>query len=153
MEGKGRFAEDDRIEELFQALAADRPDDFRHGCSDQLLITLRGTSSTTTTLAVHQLRAWWDGLRSLTGGTLGTEVVLAMTTGPSQLVVLRHTFFLDGTVRQYDTVNSCTFRDGLLVAWFSRPLDRREYAEAWGIPDSDLGSVKTRARMVDSATA
>lgn len=130
----GVVAERERIEALFAALAADRVEEFLDGCSDQLLMTVRGTSPLTDRVSPDRLPLWWEGLHSLTDGTLVTEVVLTLTEEISHVVVLRHRFRRAGQDRKFDTVNFCTLRDGALAAWFSSPLDRHEYVDAWGLP-------------------
>lgn len=129
----GVITEQDQAETLLTALAANRLDEFLAGCSDQLLITLWGTSPLSNTIAPTQLSAWWEGFHRLAEGTLATEVVLALADERSHMIILRHRFTREGTGRRFDTVNFCTFRDGALAAWFSRPLDPREYVEAWGL--------------------
>jgi hypothetical protein len=130
----GVITEREQVEALFAALAADRIEEFLAGCSEQLLITVWGSSPLSSTVCLDQLRRWWEGFNHLAGGTLETEVLLTLPDEPSQVIILRHRFFRDGTARTFDTVNFCTLRDGALIAWFSSPLDRREYAEAWGLP-------------------
>jgi hypothetical protein len=103
------------------------------GCSERLLITMRGSGAASTILSRAQLPEWWEGFRSLTEGSLRSDVVLTMTSGAAHVVALRHTFVLDGRPRRYETINSCTFRQGSIASWFSRPLDLHGYAEAWGI--------------------
>src|SRR5664279_3850184 len=125
--------ERDQVERLFTALAANRLDEFLLGCSDRMLITLRGTGTTSTILSRSEVPAWWEGLHSLADGSLSSHVVLTMTASVAQVVILRHTFVLEGRSRRYDTVNCCTLHQGTIAAWFSRPLDLADYAEAWGM--------------------
>ncbi len=127
----------DQIQALFGALAGNRVDQFLDGCSENVLITVWGACPLSSTVPPRQFPLWWDGFRQLTGGTLVTEVLLTLVDEVSQVVILRHEFTREGRRRRFDTVNFCTLRDGALVAWFSRPLDRQEYVEAWGLRSPD----------------
>ncbi len=129
----GKVAERQQIESMYSDLAANRVDDFLAACSDQVLITVRGLSPMSCTLSPGQFPLWWEGLHRLAEDTLVTEVLLTLTEDISHVVILRHEFTRAGRKRRFDTVNRCTFRDGALAAWFSSPLERRQYAEAWGL--------------------
>ncbi len=137
------ITEEKQVETLFATLAANRLDEFLAGCSDQLLITLWGTSPLSNTIPPALLATWWEGFHRLAEGTLVTEVVLTLPDERSHMVILRHRFTREGTVRGFDTVNFCTLRDGALASWFSRPLDRQEYVEAWGL--HGVGSTQRRS--------
>jgi hypothetical protein len=130
----GVIAERQDIEALFASLAANHVEEFLAGCSDQLLVTVRGSGPLTSTVSPDRLPQWWRGFHHLTEHTLATEVLLVLTEVRSHVVILRHRFTRGGRERAFDTVNICTLRDGALAAWFSSPLDRQEYVEAWGLP-------------------
>jgi ketosteroid isomerase-like protein len=148
MAGTDDVAERERVEMLFTALGADRLEEFVSGCSERLLITMRGSGAASTILSRAQLPEWWEGFRSLTEGSLRSDVVLTMTSGAAHVVALRHTFVLDGRPRRYETINSFTFRQGSIASWFSRPLDPHGYAEAWGIrPAPTTMPVRTGGRV------
>jgi ketosteroid isomerase-like protein len=129
----GVLAEREQVEALFVALAANQVDEFLAGCSEQLLITLWGTSPLSSTISPDQLPLWLEGFHQLTEGTLVSEVLLTLADEHSHVVIVRHLFTRNGRARTFDTVNFCTLRDGALAAWFSRPLDHQEYVEAWGL--------------------
>lgn len=128
-----RVAEREQIEALFGSLAVNRVDEFLAGCAEQLLITLWGSSPMSSTVSRDQLSSWWQGFDRLTEGTLVTELLLTVPDERSYMVILRHRFTRGERCCRFDTVNICTLRDGVLVAWFSSPLDRQEYARAWGL--------------------
>jgi ketosteroid isomerase-like protein len=129
----GVLAEREQVEALFVALAANQVDEFLAGCSEQLLITLWGTSPLSSTISPDQLPLWLEGFHQLAEGTLVTEVLLTLADEHSHVVIVRHLFTRNGRARKFDTVNFCTLRDGALASWFSRPLDHHEYVEAWGL--------------------
>jgi ketosteroid isomerase-like protein len=130
----GRVAERQQIESMFSALACNRVEEFLAACSDQVLITVQGVSPMSSKISPGRFPLWWEGLQRLAEGTLVTRVVLTLTEDISHVVILRYNFTRAGEHHRFDTVNRCTFRDGALAAWFSRPLERREYLEAWGLP-------------------
>ncbi len=147
-------AERERVEALFGLLVANRVDEFLAGCSDQLLLTVRGSGTLNTTGAPDRLSRWWEGLRRLAGETRGTEVLMTITEELSHVVILRHLFTRGGVGRKFDTVNFSTVRDGVLAAWFSSPLERQEYADAWGLSlpeDRRDRSIGRSARIADLA--
>ncbi len=142
------LAERQHIEALFASLASNHIEEFLSGCSDQLLMTVRGSGALTSTVTADRLPLWWEGLHHLTDDTLETEVVLVVTEERSHVVVLRHLFSREGTHHRFDTVNFCTLRDGELAAWFSSPLDPAEYAEAWGLPRAEGRRDRSLARSL-----
>jgi hypothetical protein len=125
---------------MFSDLAANRVEEFLAACSDQVLITVQGVSPMSCPLSPGQFPLWWEGLRRLAEDTLVTEVLLTLSEDISHVVILRHDFTRAGRKRRFDTVNRCTFRNGALAAWFSSPLERREYAEAWGLSTGERPS-------------
>jgi hypothetical protein len=141
--------EQDQVQTLFAALAANQVDEFLAGCSEQLLITLWGSGALSTTISPPQLPLWWESFQGLAEGTLVTEVMLTLPDERSHMVILRHAFTRQARVRRFDTVNFCTFRDGALAAWFSKPLDREEYIQAWGLQGSEgvSGGTVTSPRL------
>jgi ketosteroid isomerase-like protein len=141
----------DVVEGLFEALASDRLEAFLSGCAEQLLVTFRGSGDVSTVLGRGDLPSWWSGLHFLAGGQVRTKVALVLSTGPSTVVVLSYRFIRFGVSRHFETVNYCTVRDGKLAAWFASPLDRREYAEAWGLDEADV-VVPSSKRMVGAPT-
>jgi hypothetical protein len=149
------IAEREQIESMFAALAANRVGEFLAACSDRVLITVQGSSPMSDTVSATRFPLWWEGLRGLVGGTLATEVLFTMTEDVSHVVILRHAFSKGDKTFKFDTVNRCTFRDGELAAWFSSPLERREYAEAWGLSSagerSDLPVVPSERPTISTA--
>lgn len=143
MEAVGVVSDRDRVEALFTAFGAERIEAFLSGCSEQLLVTFRGTSDAPTVFGRPDVASWWAGLKFLAGGPVTVDVALVMATGPSIVVVLGYSFVRDGRARRYETVNYCTLRHGALAAWFASPLERREYAEAWGVADASPATRRT----------
>lgn len=138
MEATETIAEEGRLAEVFAPLARGDVPTFLSGCSDRLVFSVWGTAPTPTTLSRAELARWYAGLADLTAGTFASEVVLALSLGLENVVILRHRFSYLGERRRYDTVNHCVLHRGEVAAWFSRPLDSGEYAAAWrGRPTGD----------------
>jgi len=123
--------------EIFEPLARGEIDEFLARCSDRLVFSVWGTAPRPTTLSRADLPGWYGGLRALTADTFSSEVVLNLSLGLENVVMLRHRFSFLGQPRRYDTVNHCVLLRGQLVAWFSRPSAAGEYAAAWRGPAGD----------------
>jgi hypothetical protein len=131
MSATDTIAEEVRLADLFEPLAHGEISEFLARCSDPFVASVWGTAPTPTTLSRAELPGWYEGLRDLTADTLMSEVVLALSLGLENVVILRHRFSYLGERRGYDTVNHCVLHRGEVAAWFSRPLASEEYAAAW----------------------
>ncbi len=118
--------------ELFRLLTRGDTAGFLAGCAPDVTLTAWGAGTGTTILQRCDLPGWLDGLQSLAGGTLASQIQLVFVYHDEHVVLLRHSFERDGVARDYETANRCAFRDGKLLAWFSYPLDARRYKLAWG---------------------
>ena len=127
-----RSIQGNNVGRLFEAFARGDLDTFLAGSTGGLLITVWGTSPGSTLVPRDRLHSWCEALNAMTNGTLRIEVVLGIDFAREHLVILRHVFEIDGAIRQYDSVNLCTFRGGKLAGWFAYPMDLQEYATAWG---------------------
>jgi hypothetical protein len=125
------IAGEEQLAELFAPLVCGDVDAFLAGCSDRLVFSVWGAAPAPTTVPRSDLPGWFAGLYDLTADTLASEVVLTLSIGLENVVILRHHFSYLGEPRRYDTVNHCVLHRGELVAWFSRPFDAAEYAAAW----------------------
>ena len=123
--------DEERLAELFGALVDGDIEGFLSGCSQNLLLTVWGSSSSGTFVPRSELRTWYDSLKGLTQGTLRSELVLTLTLGIEKVVMLSHSFVLHGEHRHYETVEHCVFSEGEFVAWFSRPCNALQYTNAW----------------------
>ena len=138
-------AEETLLAELFEAFAVGDLEGFLSGCSESLLVTVWGTAPNSTVVSRAGLPAWYEGLRAITEGTLRSDVLLTLSVDIENVVILRHTFVLQGERRRYDTIGHCVVREGKLAAWFSRPSDPEEYANAWrnrAISDPSEGGLR-----------
>jgi ketosteroid isomerase-like protein len=123
----------ERCHRLFDALAAGDLDRFVAGCTEELVLTARGSDPLTTLVARSSIPAWYGSMDELAGSTFRSEVRLVLTGEPSTVVLLGHSLRRDGVEYRYETVNRCLFRGGRLASWFSQPLRADEYVRAWGI--------------------
>jgi len=137
----------ERLRSMFAHLATGDPQRFVEGCAPGMTLTARGVAESTVTVRRSGIAEWFGSFDSLTGGTLRSEVETAVADDGRAVVVLRHTFVLDGTPRAYRTVNFCTLRGDRLLAWFCHPASRAEYASAWGlaVPADVTGGVTVAA--------
>jgi ketosteroid isomerase-like protein len=124
---------------LFDALTAGRLDVFLGGCVDDLVLTVIGSGPLTTLVRKGEIAAWYRSMGVLAGASFRSDVCFVLDDERATLVLLRHTLTREGTGYSYETANRCTFRDGLLASWFSRPVRRDDYARAWGIDRLSVG--------------
>lgn len=118
--------------ELFEHFASGRIDSFLAGCAKEMILTARGVTYGATTVRRNEFPVWLASMDALAGGTMKTEVCLTFTSETENVVVLRHALTRDGVRRTYETVNRCTFANGLLRGWFSQPMNVADYCTAWG---------------------
>jgi ketosteroid isomerase-like protein len=121
----------ERVAGLFEALCFGDTEAFLAGCTHNVVLRARGSApAASTTLRGPEIVRWYQALRDLTGDTLNLTIRLVLV--DEHVVVLRHEFERDGMRFDYNTANYCVFRDGLLEAWVSYPMDLWDYALAWG---------------------
>jgi hypothetical protein len=118
--------------DLFESYAAGDVDSFLAGCSDDLILLARGAARRAAVVHRDELGFWLATMDALSGGTLQTRMSLALSMGEEHLVVLRHTLERDNILRSYETLNRCTFTDGLLRGWCSQPANEADFWAAWG---------------------
>jgi hypothetical protein len=112
-------------------LIGGRVDDFLSGCSDDLVVTTRGSSPTPTTLTKIDIYDWYGSLQALTPTSLQSSVEVGKVEGNKATVILRHSFGRRGIDDNLETLNLVEFRHGLLAAWSSYPMNLSEYSRAW----------------------
>jgi ketosteroid isomerase-like protein len=128
---QGELRSTDRLGGLFEALCLGDSETFLAGCTHDVVLRARGSApAASTTLSGSQIARWYEALQELTGQSLRLTVRLVLV--DEHVVVLRHEFDRDGMRFDYETVNYCVFRDGLLAAWFSSPMNLWDHALAWG---------------------
>lgn len=119
-------------DELFEAFASGALDRFLAGCSDDMVLTVRGSGPRATLVAKAGIASWYRSMQEL-AGVFRSEVGLVVTEDRTQVVLLRHSLERGGVEYRYETVNRCTFRGGALASWFSHPVRPDDYARAWGL--------------------
>jgi hypothetical protein len=135
--------EKERLGSLFAHLVAGDTGGFLAGCASEMTLTARGVVDSSVIVRRRDVAAWYDGFDTLTGGTLRTAIESVVADAVRAVVVLRHDFVREGVARSYRTINFCTLRDDLLLAWFCHPATRASYAEAWGLVVPDDGRDRT----------
>jgi ketosteroid isomerase-like protein len=128
----------ERIGRLFGSLVSGDLDAFLAGCAHDLIVTSRGSSPMATTLNRSDIPDWFGSLQTLAPTSLHSSVEVTRVEPTTATVILRHEFSRHGIDYRLETVNLVTFRDGLLAAWTSYPLDLSEYARAWRTKESSL---------------
>jgi ketosteroid isomerase-like protein len=136
---KERF---ERLDQLFGAFVRGRHDEFLAGCTDDLVLNVRGSAGLATLVPRTQIAAWHQAKQQLGGGAFHSSVCFILVTEHEAVVVLTHRIDRDGVTHRYETVNHCTLRDGLLAAWFNFPMSAADYAQAW-----DLEPLSERAAL------
>jgi len=128
----------EQISLLFGSLVSGNFDVFLSDCAEDLIVTSRGTSPEPTRLTRSDIPDWFGSLQALTTSSLRSSVEVTQVQRDTATVLLRHSFSRHGIDYQLETVNLVTFRDGLLAAWTSYPLDLPEYARAWRTKENPL---------------
>jgi hypothetical protein len=123
----------ERLEHLFGLFVRDQNVAFLAGCTDDLILNVRGTAGLATLVPRAQIAEWHQAKRNLAGGAFHSSVCFIFVTEHEGVVVLTHRIDRNGVTYRYETVNHCTLRDGLLAAWFSLPMNAADYARAWDL--------------------
>jgi len=132
------------------ALVAGDLDAILGQSSERLLITVWGSGSAPTRVPLAGLAQWFGARDALTDEGVRTRVLGTLDAAGTTVALLLHSLERQGRTRSYESVDRWTFRSGKAVAWFSRPVDPHQYADAWGLrrPDGvhtvrdSLGRVK-----------
>jgi hypothetical protein len=101
--------------------------------SERLLITVWGSGSTPTHVPRAGLTQWFEARDALTDGGVRTRILGTLDAAGTTVALMLHSLERQGQARSYESVDRWTFRGGKAVAWFSRPVDPHEYADAWGV--------------------
>jgi hypothetical protein len=101
--------------------------------SECLLITVWGSGSAPTRVPRSGLGQWFRARDALTDEGVRTRVLGTTDAAGTTVALLLHSLERQGRARTYESVDRWTFRAGEAVAWFSRPVDPRQYADAWGL--------------------
>jgi len=135
---------------LLRALVTGDVDTILDQSSERLLITVWGSGSAPTRLPRTCLAQWFGARDALTDEGVRTRILGTLGAAGTTVVLLLHSLERQGRAHSYQSVDRWTFRVGKAVAWFSRPVDPHQYADAWGlrrpagvltVPDS-LGKLK-----------
>jgi ketosteroid isomerase-like protein len=122
-----------RLDELFGLLVRGQYDEFLAGCTNHLVLNVRGSAGLATIVPRAQISVWHQAMRELAGGAFRSSVCFILATEHEAVVVLTHVIDRDGCTYRYQSVNRCTLREGLLAAWFSLPMNATDYARAWDL--------------------
>ena len=126
-----RRQQKERIGRLFGSLISGEFDEFLSGCTEDLVVTVRGSSPLPTTLTRSDIPDWYGSLRALSPSSLHSTIEIAQVERSTATVILRHTFSRDGIDYRLELINLLTFQDGLLAEWSFYPLNLAEYSRAW----------------------
>ena len=124
----------ERLDALFGLFVGGQFDEFLAGCADNLVLNVHGSARLATLVPKAQISQWHHSTQQLAGGAFHSSVCFILVREHAGIVVLTHTIDRDGVSFRYETVNHCTLQGDLLAAWFSRPMNVADYAEAWGLP-------------------
>jgi ketosteroid isomerase-like protein len=130
----------ERIERLFDSLVKAQFEQFQAGCTDDLAVTVRGSSPVPMVLRRSDIPDWYGSLQALSPTSLSSSIEVAQVDGEKATVILRHEFARNGIDYRLEMVNLVSFRDGLLAEWSSYPLDLPEYARAWRIHELSMAA-------------
>ena len=130
----------ERIGRMFGALIRGQIGEFTTGCTDDLAVTMWGSSSAPTNLSRSDIPDWFGSLQALSPASLRSSVEVGRVEGDRATVMLRHEFARNGIDYRLEMVNLVTFRNGLLAEWCSYPLDLAEYARAWRTHDLSMAA-------------
>ena len=130
----------ERIGRLFDALVKGQFEEFMAGCTDDLAITVRGSSPAPMVLRRSDIPDWYGSLQALSPTSLCSTVEVAHVDGDGATVMVRHEFARNGIDYRLEMVNLVSLRDGQLAEWSSYPLDLPEYARAWRMHDLTMAA-------------
>ena len=128
----------ERIGRLFDSLIRGQLDEFMSGCTDDLAVTVRGSSPVPMILRRSDIPDWYGSLQALSPASLSSSVEVVRVDGESATVMMRHEFARNGIDYRLEMLNLVKFRDGLLAEWTSYPLNLGEYARAWRTHDLSM---------------
>ena len=134
----------ERLEHLFGLFARGQNDEFLAGCTDDLVLNVRGSAELATLVPRAQIAQWHQAKRNLAGGAFHSSVCFIFVTEHEAVVILTHRIDRNGITHRYETVNHCTLRDDLLASWFNLPMNAADYARAWDLePLSERAAVRS----------
>jgi ketosteroid isomerase-like protein len=123
----------EQLDELFGLLVRGEYDEFLTGCSDDLVLNVRGSGGLATIVPRAQISEWHEATKQLAGGAFRSSVCFILAEEHERIVVLTHLIDRNGVTFRYETVNHCTLREDLLSVWFSYPMNVTDYARAWDL--------------------
>jgi ketosteroid isomerase-like protein len=122
------------LDALFGALVRERYGEFLAGCTEDLVLNVRGSARMATSVPREQIARWHRSKKHLAGGNFRSSVCFVLVTEHEAIVVLTHLIDRSGVTYRYETANHCTLQeDFLLRAWFNYPIDASDYALAWDL--------------------
>jgi len=130
----------ERIGRLFDSLIRGQFEEFMSGCTDDLAVTVRGSSPVPMILRRSDIPDWYGSLQALSPASLSSSVEVGQVDGEKATVMVRHEFARNGVDYRLEMVNLVSWRDGLLAEWSSYPLDLPEYARAWRMHDLSMAA-------------
>jgi hypothetical protein len=133
----------ERLDALFGSFVREQHDEFLAGCTEDLVLNVRGSARLATMVPRTQISRWHESTRQLAGGAFRSSICFILVRDRVGIVVLTHVIDRTGVSFRYETVNHCIMHGDLLAAWFSYPMNVADYAEAWqlnGTPQPQLTS-------------
>jgi len=127
----------ERLDALFASFVCGQYDEFLAGCTEDLVLNVRGSARLATMVPRSQISEWHQSTQQLAGGAFRSSVCFILVRERVGIVVLTHVIDRNGVSFRYETVNHCILHGDLLAAWFSYPMNTADYAEAW-----DLGRTR-----------
>ena len=123
----------ERLDVLFGAFVRGQYDEFLAGCTEDLVLNVRGSARLATMVPRSQISEWHQSTQQLAGGAFRSSVCFILVRERVGIVVLTHVIDRNGVSFRYETVNHCILHGDLLAAWFSYPMNTADYAEAWDL--------------------
>jgi ketosteroid isomerase-like protein len=87
---------ENQLHALFAALTAGDLATFLEWCTDDMSLTVRGTSARTTIVPKREIVNWHESMEVLAGRTLCSSVSLVLADGDENVVMIRYAFEREG---------------------------------------------------------
>jgi ketosteroid isomerase-like protein len=121
----------ERVAGLFRSYLDGALDEFLQACDEELVVTAHATSPVPRTLTRRDIPDWFGSLQALSATRVHSSVKVLRLEDNAATVLFRHSIDRAEGSRQLDMVNFVTFRNDLLIAWSSYPVDLDEYSKVW----------------------
>lgn len=126
------------IREAYAAFGRGDVDGYLQACTDDFSFNVPGRSAVAGSYVgkrgLYDLAA---RVTQITGGTFFEEVEDVLANDNHAVVLARHHFRRDGSVKEYRTAHVYDVRQGKLSRCFEQPRDPGAFDAAWGSTDTD----------------